>query len=81
MKIKLSLNQIKKKLKDLFNNFRKKFKLILKVIFIGTKKQFTNIIEKCANRSNSYYVTQRWLGGMLTNWKTIKNCLTKLQNL
>lgn len=52
-----------------------------KVLFIGTKTQFASVIENCALKSNSYYVTQRWLGGMLTNWLTVKTCLEKLENL
>ncbi len=49
-----------------------------KVLFVCTKRQFTNIIEECASNTNSYYVTNRWLGGMLTNWTTIKNCINSL---
>lgn len=52
-----------------------------KVLFIGTKTQFSSVIENCALKSNSYYVTQRWLGGMLTNWLTVKTCLEKLELL
>jgi small subunit ribosomal protein S2 len=52
-----------------------------KVLFIGTKAQFSSVIENCALKSNSYYVTQRWLGGMLTNWLTVKTCLEKLELL
>lgn len=51
------------------------------VLFVGTKRQFTSVIEDCALRSNSYFVTQRWLGGMLTNWTTIRSCLNNLENL
>ncbi|EPS73482.1 hypothetical protein M569_01263, partial [Genlisea aurea] len=52
-----------------------------KVLFIGTKVQFASVIENCAIKSNSYYVTQRWLGGMLTNWLTVKTCLEKLEKI
>nr|QCI04647.1 ribosomal protein S2 [Apoglossum ruscifolium] len=41
-------------------------------LFLGTKRQASGIIAREAIRSNSYYVNQRWLGGMLTNWITIK---------
>lgn len=57
------------------NNF-----FIFIVLFIGTKPQFASVIEKCAEKSSSYYVTQRWLGGMLTNWLTVKTCLDKLES-
>nr|YP_009145469.1 ribosomal protein S2 [Monomorphina parapyrum]AKL78942.1 ribosomal protein S2 [Monomorphina parapyrum] len=52
-----------------------------KTFFVSTKRQFTSIIESCALNSNSYYVTQRWLGGMLTNWSTIKLCIDSLRSL
>lgn len=52
-----------------------------KVLFVCTKRQFTNIVEECALNTNSYYVTNRWLGGMLTNWTTIKNCINSLATL
>lgn len=51
------------------------------VLFVGTKHQFSSIVETCALESNSYFVTKRWLGGMLTNWSTMKNCIESLQHL
>ena len=48
-------------------------------LFVGTKKQAAPLIAKTALASNSYYVNQRWLGGMLTNWRTIQKSLRKLQ--
>jgi small subunit ribosomal protein S2 len=48
-------------------------------LFVGTKKQAAPLIAKTALESNSYYVNQRWLGGMLTNWRTIQKSLRKLQ--
>ena len=42
------------------------------ILFVGTKKQAQEAIEKEAKRCGMYYVNQRWLGGMLTNFKTIK---------
>jgi small subunit ribosomal protein S2 len=47
-------------------------------LFVGTKKQAAPLIAKTALASNSYYVNQRWLGGMLTNWRTIQKSLRKL---
>lgn len=52
-----------------------------KFLFLGTKRQASNIIKKEAERCNSYYVNQRWLGGMLTNWITIKSRIEKLKEL
>lgn len=48
-------------------------------LFVGTKKQVAPLIAKTALSCNSYYVNQRWLGGMLTNWRTIQKSLKKLQ--
>nr|WCH56320.1 ribosomal protein S2 [Hypnea sp.] len=52
-----------------------------KFLFLGTKRQAAGIIAQEALRSNSYYVNQRWLGGMLTNWVTIKSRVERLKNL
>ena len=51
------------------------------VLFIGTKKQAQDAIKEEALRSEMYYVNVRWLGGMLTNFKTIKKSIQKLHNL
>nr|UAD84167.1 ribosomal protein S2 [Gracilaria changii] len=52
-----------------------------KFLFLGTKRQAAGVIAEQAVRSNSYYVNQRWLGGMLTNWMTIKSRVDRLQKL
>ncbi len=52
-----------------------------KVLFVGTKKQTQDPIKEAAERSGQYYVNQRWLGGTLTNFKTIKKSIKKLQDL
>ncbi|MDD3712067.1 MAG: 30S ribosomal protein S2 [Candidatus Izemoplasmatales bacterium] len=52
-----------------------------KVLFVGTKKQTQDPIKEAAERSGQYYVNQRWLGGTLTNFKTIKRSIAKLQSL
>lgn len=52
-----------------------------KVLFIGTKRQAAGIIAQEASRCGSYYVNQRWLGGMLTNWATIKTRVDRLKDL
>nr|UAD87811.1 ribosomal protein S2 [Gracilaria textorii] len=52
-----------------------------KFLFLGTKRQAAGVIAEQAIRSNSYYVNQRWLGGMLTNWMTIKSRVEHLQKL
>ncbi len=50
-------------------------------LFVGTKKQASRLIAKVALNCDSFYVNQRWLGGMLTNWRTIKTSIEKLNQL
>jgi len=50
-----------------------------KMIFVGTKKQAMEPIKEAATKSGQFYVTKRWLGGMLTNFKTIKSSIDKLK--
>jgi small subunit ribosomal protein S2 len=52
-----------------------------KVLFVGTKKQAQIAIQKEAERCDQFYVNQRWLGGMLTNFSTIKKSLLRLKKL
>jgi len=52
-----------------------------RVLFVGTKRQASDIIADAAKRSAQYYVNARWLGGMLTNWKTISNSIKRLRKL
>ena len=52
-----------------------------KVLFVGTKKQAQDVIIEESQRSESYFVNQRWLGGMLTNFKTIKQGIEKLKKI
>ncbi len=51
------------------------------VLFVGTKRQAVNIVEEEATRCNMFYVTQRWLGGMLTNFQTIRKSIAQLKKL
>ena len=50
-------------------------------LFIGTKRQASTLIAQEAKRCNSYYVNHRWLGGMLTNWSTLKERISYLKDL
>ena len=52
-----------------------------RVLFVGTKRQASEIVADAASRSAQYYVNARWLGGMLTNWKTISNSIKRLREL
>nr|YP_009330308.1 30S ribosomal protein S2 [Lambia antarctica]ANN39056.1 30S ribosomal protein S2 [Lambia antarctica] len=51
------------------------------ILFVGTKKQASKIVEAVALDSNSFFVNERWLGGLLTNWTTIQKSIQKLNNL
>jgi small subunit ribosomal protein S2 len=51
------------------------------ILFVGTKKQATDAIREEAQRCGMYYVNVRWLGGMLTNFKTIKKSIARLEQL
>lgn len=52
-----------------------------KVLFVGTKKQAQEAVKNEAKRAGAYYVNNRWLGGMLTNFKTIQTRITRLKKL
>jgi small subunit ribosomal protein S2 len=52
-----------------------------KILFVGTKKQAQDVVEREAKRSGQFYVNRRWLGGTLTNWKTISNSIKRLKSL
>ena len=52
-----------------------------KVLFVGTKRQAQEPIAEAARRSGQHFVNHRWLGGMLTNWKTISQSIKRLKSL
>ena len=52
-----------------------------RILFVGTKKQASQVIEEEARRCNQFYVSQRWLGGMLTNFTTIRKSVKRLTNI
>lgn len=52
-----------------------------RLVFVGTKRQASDIVADAAARCGQYYVNHRWLGGMLTNWKTISNSIKRLKDL
>ncbi|RMD46507.1 MAG: 30S ribosomal protein S2 [Aquificota bacterium] len=51
------------------------------IIFVGTKKQAQAIIEEQAQRCGAYYINERWLGGLLTNFQTVRKSIEKLKKL
>lgn len=52
-----------------------------KVLFVGTKKQAQEAAEECATRTNNYFVNERWLGGTLTNFKTIRSRIRRMEEI
>ena len=52
-----------------------------KILFVGTKKQCVESVKELAEASNNFFVNKRWLGGTLTNWKTILNSINRLNEL
>jgi small subunit ribosomal protein S2 len=52
-----------------------------RVLFVGTKRQASDAIAEAAKRSAQYYINHRWLGGTLTNWKTISQSIRRLKQL
>lgn len=52
-----------------------------RILFVGTKRQASDIIAETATRCGQYYINQRWLGGMLTNWNTIQNSIRQLKKI
>ena len=52
-----------------------------RVLFVGTKRQASEPVAQAAKQCAQYYINHRWLGGMLTNWKTISNSIRRLRDL
>jgi small subunit ribosomal protein S2 len=52
-----------------------------KVLFVGTKRAAGEAVKQAAIRSDQFYVNHRWLGGMLTNWKTVRQSIKRLKDL
>jgi small subunit ribosomal protein S2 len=75
--LKKSLNL----LEDACNSVAKIASERKKLLFVGTKKQAKAIIKEQAERCDAFYVCERWLGGMLTNFNTVRKSIKKLTNL
>jgi small subunit ribosomal protein S2 len=75
---------LKKTQSHLFESAEKLTQLVSegkRILFVGTKKQAKGIIESEARRSDSNWVCERWLGGMLTNFSTVRKSIKRLNNI
>ena len=52
-----------------------------KILFVGTKKQAAEAVEECATKAGNYFVNERWLGGTLTNFRTIRNRVRRMEEI
>ncbi|MGV8146378.1 MAG: 30S ribosomal protein S2 [Alkaliphilus sp.] len=77
----IDLQKTVKKVEEAYNIIRDIAAEGKNILFVGTKKQAQMAIEEEAKRCNMYYVNNRWLGGMLTNYKTIKIRIDRLHKL
>ncbi len=77
----IDLQKTVKKIEEAYHFVRSVAESNQSVLFVGTKKQAQESIEQEAKRCDMYYVNQRWLGGMLTNFKTIQGRIARLRQI
>ena len=77
----IDLQKTVKKLEEAYSALKEIAENGGKVIYVGTKKQAAEGCLECATRTNMFYVTERWLGGTLTNFKTIRSRVKRLEEL
>ena len=77
----IDLQKTSKKLDEAYEFIRSQAEEGKTILFVGTKKQAQECIKEAAEKCGMYYVDQRWLGGMLTNFNTIKTRVQRLKNL
>ncbi len=77
----LDLQQTQPMLRDALTEIRNIVSKGGRILFVGTKRQAQNSIAESAKRCGQYYVNHRWLGGMMTNWKTITASINRLRDL
>ena len=77
----IDLQKTSKKLDDAYAFMKEQAEEGKTVLFVGTKKQAQDCVKEAAEKSGMYYVNQRWLGGTLTNFKTIRNRIERLTEL
>ena len=77
----IDLHKSLKKIEEAYEEMRKIAEDGGKILFVGTKKQAQECMKEAAIKSGMYYVDQRWLGGMLTNFKTIQSRIARLKEI
>ncbi len=77
----IDLHQTIKLFEDALNYVKKVVEDGGTVLFVGTKKQAQAAVKEAAERSGQYFISERWLGGTLTNWKTIQSRVGRLKEL
>ena len=77
----IDLQKTEKKIEEAYKVIHNIVEAGGKVIFVGTKKQASGAVKEEAERSEMYYVNERWLGGTLTNFKTIKRRIARLDEI
>jgi small subunit ribosomal protein S2 len=77
----IDLNQTMKSMERSANALRSIAKSGRKILFVATKKQARDIVKEAAQSVNMPYVTERWLGGMMTNFATIRRSVKKMQSI
>lgn len=77
----IDLQKTSKKLDEAYSFLKEQAEEGKNVLFVGTKKQAQECIKEAAQKSSMYYVDQRWLGGMLTNFSTIRKRVQRLKDL
>ena len=77
----IDLNKTTEHLQEAASALKQIAKSGKKIMFVATKKQSKEIVTECAQRINMPYVTERWLGGMLTNFNTVRKSVKKMQSI
>lgn len=77
----IDLQKTVKKLEEAYNAMKEIAASGGKVLYVGTKKQAQEAAEECATRTGMYFVNERWLGGTLTNFKTIRSRIRRMEEI
>ncbi len=77
----IDLAKTVKKLEEAYEAMKKIAEEAGQVLFVGTKKQAQEAVEECATRTGMYFVNERWLGGTLTNFKTIRSRIKRMDEI